>query len=96
MRAPVPRPRQVGYVVLFAPAFPIASLVCYVSFLFEVRTDAYKLLASTQRPRYAGAQDIGSWMKVLYALGIIGVFWNADDGHGRGCLFCFVQRSAVQ
>merc|ERR1719482_1886880 len=43
---------QIGYIVLFAPAFPIASLVCYVSFLFEIRSDAYKLLCNTQRPRY--------------------------------------------
>ena len=67
---------QIGYIVLFAPAFPIASLVCYVSFLLEIRTDAYKLLASTQRPRYAGAQDIGSWQKVLTAIGVIGTFTN--------------------
>jgi hypothetical protein len=67
---------QIGYIVLFAPAFPIVSLICYVSFLFEIRTDAYKLLRNTQRPRYAGAQDIGSWQKVLIAIGIIGVFTN--------------------
>ena len=47
---------QVGYLVLFAPAFPVAAGVCYVSFLFEMRTDAFKLLANTQRPKYLGAQ----------------------------------------
>lgn len=67
---------QLGYVVLFAPAFPIAALVCYASFLLEIRTDAYKLLVNTQRPRYAGAQDIGSWLKVLWFLCVVGVFTN--------------------
>lgn len=63
-------------VVLFAPAFPVASLVCYVSFLLEIRTDAYKLLYNTQRPRYAGAQDIGSWQHVLTFIAVVGVFTN--------------------
>ena len=34
---------QLGYVVLFAPACPIASLICYVGNLLEIRTDAYKV-----------------------------------------------------
>ena len=67
---------QLGFVTLFAPAVPIAALVCYVSFLLEIRTDAYKLLHNTQRPRYAGAQDIGSWQKVLVILGVMSIFTN--------------------
>lgn len=62
--------------VLFAPSFPVASAVCYLSNLLEIRTDAYKLLMNTQRPMYAGAEDIGSWMHVLRALAVIGVFTN--------------------
>jgi len=67
---------QLGYVVLFAPAFPLASLVSYFSFLFEIRTDAYKLLAVSQRPRYRGCQDIGSWMTVIEALAVMCVLTN--------------------
>lgn len=33
---------MLGYLVLFAPAFPAAPFLCYVAFLFEIRTDAYK------------------------------------------------------
>ena len=61
---------------LFAPAFPIAAVVCYFSFMAEIRTDAYKLLRNTQRPRYSGAQDIGSWHKVLAVMGIVSIFTN--------------------
>jgi roadblock/LC7 domain-containing protein len=67
---------QLGYVVLFAPAFPIAALVSYVNTVTEMRSDAYKFLYSTQRPRLAWAQDIGSWQTVLWFMGTVGVFTN--------------------
>ena len=67
---------QIGYIVLFAPAFPLASLVCYGSFLLEIRADAYKLLVNTQRPCYAGAQDIGSWQYALIAIAVFGALTN--------------------
>jgi len=67
---------QIGYVVLFAPAFPFAATLCYFSFQLEMRTDAYKLLVNTQRPPYLGAQGIGSWHKVLWLLGVIAVLTN--------------------
>ena len=67
---------QLGYVVLFAPAFPILALVSYASFLVELRSDAYKLLANSQRPRYRCAQDIGSWQRVLEALSVICIITN--------------------
>ena len=40
------------------------------------RTDAYMLLKSTQRPRYEGAEDIGSWRTVLAAIGVLGAITN--------------------
>lgn len=67
---------QLGYVVLFAPAFPIAALVSYVNTVTEMRSDAYKFLFSMQRPRIAGAQDIGSWQTVLWLMGTVAVFTN--------------------
>jgi hypothetical protein len=67
---------SLGYMVLFAPAFPAAALICYVSFLFETRTDAYKLLVNTQRPAYRGVQDIGSWQKVLWFISVVAIFTN--------------------
>ena len=67
---------NVGYIVLFAPAFPLASLVCFLSLLWETRADAHKLLISTQRPLYSGANSIGAWSTVLWIIGLVGVFTN--------------------
>ena len=63
-------------VVLFAPAFPLAAMICYGACLLEMRTDTFKLLSNTQRPRYVGAQDIGSWQRVLWLISVIGVLTN--------------------
>ena len=65
---------QFGYVVLFAPAFPIASLVCWLGNLIEVRSDAYRYLVSSRRPPFAAAQDIGTWMHILLSIVKIGIF----------------------
>mmetsp|Transcript_11369 Transcript_11369/g.31484 ORF Transcript_11369/g.31484 Transcript_11369/m.31484 type:complete len:272 (-) Transcript_11369:904-1719(-) len=67
---------QLGYIVLFAPAFPIAAAVTYVFNLVRLRGEAFLLLKLTQRPLYAGAEDIGSWDTVLNAITILGVMTN--------------------
>lgn len=67
---------QIGYIVLFAPAFPLAALVTYVNNLVRLRADAFLLLESTQRPRYQGAEDIGSWDSVLSVITFLGVMTN--------------------
>jgi len=68
---------QFGFVTMFAAAFPVASLASFVNNVVEIRSDAYKLLAQTQRPRYIGCEDIGSWQKVLEVLSTIAVITNA-------------------
>ena len=68
--------RQLGYVILFAPAFPLGASICLASNLLRMRTDAFMLLKSTQRPRYAGAEDIGAWRTVLSAIGALGAVTN--------------------
>mgnify|MGYP000846242841 CR=1 FL=1 len=67
---------QLGYVVLFAPAFPLASALLFASFYFELRTDAYKMVCNTRRPPYIGGEDIGSWQTVLRVLAALGVLTN--------------------
>ena len=67
---------QLGYVVLFAPAFPLASALLFASFYFELRTDAYKMVCNTRRPPYIGGEDIGSWQVVLRVLAALGVLTN--------------------
>lgn len=67
---------QIGYVVLFASAFPLAALVCYANNVIEIRSDAFKLLVNTQRPMYRAARGIGRWNNMLQLLGVVGVFTN--------------------
>jgi len=67
---------QYGYVTLFAAAFPLAPFLAFLNNIVEIRTDAFKLLKSTQRPEYQGAQDIGTWYKILNILGFVAVLTN--------------------
>ena len=67
---------QFGYVTLFAAAFPIASLASLVNNMFEIRTDAVNLLKFSQRPPYQGAEDIGSWQKILEIQSMVAVLTN--------------------
>jgi len=67
---------QFGYVAIFAVAFPIGSVICWVNNILEKRSDALKVVMLMQRPRYLGAQDIGSVMTGLELLALISVFTN--------------------
>jgi len=67
---------QFGFVTLFAAAFPIASLASLINNIVEIRSDAFKLLLHTQRPNYAGCEDIGSWQGVFTVLSTLAVITN--------------------
>jgi hypothetical protein len=67
---------QFGFITLFAAAFPISPLLAVLNNMVEIRTDAIKLLGATVRPHYRGAQDIGSWYKILDFMGIVSVITN--------------------
>lgn len=67
---------QFGYVVMFAAAFPIASLAALVNNWSEIRVDAQKLLSLTRRPHYVGCEDIGTWQRVFEILSILSVINN--------------------
>jgi hypothetical protein len=49
---------QFGYVVLFAPAFPLAPALALLSNIVENRIDGLKLFISFQKPVYHGAHDM--------------------------------------
>jgi len=67
---------QYGYITIFASTFPIAPLLAVINNVVEIRTDALKLLTSYPRPRYRGAQNIGTWYYILEVLGIVAVMTN--------------------
>ena len=63
--------------VIFAPAFPLAALVCFVSNIFRLRADARLLLYNTQRPPLKQAQDIGTLQGALRVLLLLGLATHA-------------------
>jgi hypothetical protein len=55
---------QFGYISMFSSAFPLAAISAAVANFIELRIDGMKTLYC-RRPRYQGAEDIGSWQGVL-------------------------------
>ena len=64
---------QIGYVVLFAPAFPLAAGLCLLTNIWRLRTDAYLLLYNTQRPPFRCGQDIGTLQGALSVIAKLAV-----------------------
>ena len=52
---------QFGYVTLFSSAFPLAALCALLNNVIEIRSDAFKLCYTHQRPFGARVEDIGIW-----------------------------------
>lgn len=69
--------RRFGYLSLFGLAFPPAAVVNLVNNIIEVRTDALKVLVTSQRTNADDAADIGAWYGILEFLGYISVLTNA-------------------
>ena len=67
---------QYGYIAMFASAFPLGTLAATGSNYIELRLDARKLCFSTRRPRYAGAEDIGTWEYVMNILSWLAIVVN--------------------
>ncbi|KAL0278801.1 UNVERIFIED_CONTAM: hypothetical protein PYX00_000506 [Menopon gallinae] len=67
---------QMGYVVLFSSAFPMAAFCALVNNLIEIRSDAFKLCFIFQRPFGQRVANIGSWQNAMELMGIIAVLVN--------------------
>eukprot|EP00658_Telonema_sp_P-2_P031228 TRINITY_DN23416_c0_g1_i1.p1 TRINITY_DN23416_c0_g1~~TRINITY_DN23416_c0_g1_i1.p1 ORF type:complete len:506 (+),score=109.23 TRINITY_DN23416_c0_g1_i1:282-1799(+) len=57
---------QFGFVYMFAAAFPLGSLLATINNMIEIRTDGFKICMLYRRPMYRCAQDIGTWLCLLY------------------------------
>jgi len=68
---------QLGFVTLFAVAFPLAPVICFINNMSERKTDAQKLLTYSQKPRWRGASGIGSWLAVFEAISLLSVVTNS-------------------
>jgi Ca2+-binding EF-hand superfamily protein len=69
---------QFGYIVLFAPAFPLAPFLAFINNVIEIRTSGLKFCSGFQRPVSKSQQGIGSWLSVMNILGFLAVLTNAS------------------
>uniref|UniRef100_A0A8C1X908 Anoctamin n=1 Tax=Cyprinus carpio TaxID=7962 RepID=A0A8C1X908_CYPCA len=67
---------QFGYVVLFSSAFPLAAMCALINNIIEIRSDAFKLCTSLQRPFSLRVGSIGQWQTVMEAMGLIAIIVN--------------------
>jgi len=67
---------QFGYVAMFSSAFPLAALCAFLNNVVEIRSDAFKISNTCQRPRAYRAAGIGIWYWILESLSIIAVITN--------------------
>ncbi|KAG7390984.1 hypothetical protein PHYPSEUDO_006119 [Phytophthora pseudosyringae] len=67
---------QFGYVSFFSLAFPLAPLLALLNNLLELRTDAFKLCHTRQRPLAHKASGIGVWLHVLQLMSVLAVLTN--------------------
>lgn len=56
---------QLGYVTLFASAYPLASLISIVANLVEIRSDCFKLTHVCSRPETFRSSGLGMWRNLM-------------------------------
>ncbi|XP_036345546.1 uncharacterized protein LOC118754774 [Rhagoletis pomonella] len=67
---------QMGYVVLFSAAFPLAGICALINNLMEIRSDAFKLAHVHQRPFGQRVANIGTWQNAFSILSLAAVIVN--------------------
>ncbi|RUS79435.1 hypothetical protein EGW08_012812, partial [Elysia chlorotica] len=67
---------QFGYVTLFSSAFPLAAFCALVNNIIEIRSDAFKLCITHQRPFGQQVENIGIWQDVLMFMSVLAVTVN--------------------
>jgi anoctamin-10 len=56
---------QLGYITLFAAAYPLAPCVALIANLVEMRLDMFKITFITRRPRSIPTSIIGMWKTLI-------------------------------
>lgn len=67
---------QFGYVTLFSSAFPLAAFCALLNNVVEIRSDAFKLCMTYQRPFGKTVENIGTWQDALELMGVIAIIVN--------------------
>ncbi|XP_059171527.1 anoctamin-8-like [Physella acuta] len=69
---------QFGYITLFSSAFPLAALCALLNNLIEIRSDAFKICLTYQRPFGQRVESIGIWQDVLLVISVLAVIVNCS------------------
>ncbi|KIY63984.1 DUF590-domain-containing protein [Cylindrobasidium torrendii FP15055 ss-10] len=56
---------QFGYVAVWSTIWPIAPLMAYINNVFELRSDAFKIITHQRRPISVRTDTIGPWLEAL-------------------------------
>ncbi|XP_008107051.2 anoctamin-9 isoform X1 [Anolis carolinensis] len=67
---------QYSFTTIFVAAFPFAPLLAFINNVIEIRVDAIKMVRLQRRMVPRKANDIGAWLQVLEAIGILAVIGN--------------------
>uniref|UniRef100_A0A8C6YT54 Anoctamin n=1 Tax=Nothoprocta perdicaria TaxID=30464 RepID=A0A8C6YT54_NOTPE len=67
---------QYSFTTIFVAAFPLAPVLAFINNLVEIRLDAIKMVHLRRRMVPRKANDIGIWLQVLEAIGILAVIGN--------------------
>ncbi|NWR56474.1 ANO9 protein, partial [Bucorvus abyssinicus] len=68
---------QYSFTTIFVAAFPLAPLLAFFNNVLEIHLDAIKMMRLQRRMVPRKAKDIGIWLQVLEAIGILAVIGNA-------------------
>jgi len=66
-----------GYTAMFISALPLAATLAYISQLFEIQCDSWKLLEVYRRPDHHDASSIGTWQTIFFLMATICVVTNS-------------------
>ncbi|RLV97269.1 hypothetical protein DV515_00012006 [Chloebia gouldiae] len=67
---------QYSFTTIFVAAFPLAPLLALINNVIEIHMDAIKMMRLRRRMVPRKAKDIGIWLQVLEAIGILAVIGN--------------------
>ncbi|NXM48829.1 ANO9 protein, partial [Gymnorhina tibicen] len=67
---------QYSFTTIFVAAFPLAPLLALLNNVIEIPMDTFKMMRLQRRMVPRKAKDIGIWLEVLEAIGILAVIGN--------------------
>ena len=68
---------QFGYTTMFVVAFPLATIIAFISNYVEIRIGAWKLCQLCRRPEPRSCEDIGTWFTIFETIAFCAAFVNA-------------------